>query len=49
MVNGVTRGDLKDFQARGGKLILFQGLADPIVPPRQTVDFYKRTTKEFGE
>ena len=26
---------------RGGKMIIYQGWADPIVPPLQTVAFYK--------
>ena len=47
-LDDVTTGDMSRFQARGGKLIMFQGWADPIVPPLQTVDFYKRLAKQFG-
>ena len=47
-VNGVTRGDLNAFRARGGKLVIYQGLADPLVPPGQTLDFYRKQEKEFG-
>lgn len=48
-VNGVLVGSLAEFRARGGKLILYQGLADPLVPPMQTVNFYAMTVKTFGK
>jgi feruloyl esterase len=48
IVNGAMTGDLSRFKARGGKLIIFQGWADPIVSPYQTVAFYKKLTKKFG-
>ena len=47
-LNGATAGDLAKFRDRGGKLIIFQGWADPIVPEFQTVDFYKKVVSEFG-
>jgi feruloyl esterase len=47
-VNGAVTGDVTKFHDRGGKLILFQGWADPIVPIGQTVDFYKGLTSKFG-
>ena len=47
-LNGAVTGDVAKFRDRGGKLILFQGLADPIVPIGQTVNFYKDLTNKFG-
>jgi feruloyl esterase len=47
-LNGVTTGDLAKFHDRGGKLIVFQGWADPIVPEFQTVDYYKKELSAFG-
>ena len=47
-LNGAVTGDVTKFRDRGGKLILFQGWADPIVPVGQTVDFYKGLTSKFG-
>lgn len=37
-VNGVST-DLKAFEARGGKLIVYHGLADSIVSPQSTMDY----------
>ena len=34
--------DLSAFHAAGGKLIQFHGLADPVVPPRESIDYYER-------
>ncbi len=34
-----TSGDLHAFKARGGKMILFQGLADPIAAPAETLNY----------
>jgi feruloyl esterase len=48
IVNGAMTGDFSRFKERGGKLIIFQGWADPIVAPYQTVDLYKKITAEFG-
>ena len=40
--------DLRAFARRGGKLILMHGLADPIVSPDSTVDYYKDVVAEMG-
>ena len=37
ILNGAATGDFSKFHARGGKLIIFQGWADPIVSPYQTI------------
>jgi len=47
-VNDATRGSLGTFRARGGKLILYHGLADTLVPPAQTVAFYDRQARALG-
>ncbi len=48
VLNSAVTGDVTKFHDRGGKLIFFQGWADPIVPIGQTVDFYKSLTAKFG-
>lgn len=47
-VNDATRGSLSAFAARGGKLIIFHGLADALVPPAQSVAFYQRHARQMG-
>ena len=47
-VNDATSGSLAAFEARGGKLIIYHGLADTLVPPGQTVAFYARQAREMG-
>lgn len=47
-VNDATRGSLRAFSASGGKLIIYHGLADSLVPPAQTVAFYKRQARAMG-
>jgi hypothetical protein len=48
ILNGATTGDLSQFHALGGKLLIFQGWADPIVSPYQTIAMYKGLTEKFG-
>lgn len=36
-----TSPNLRKFRSRGGKLILYHGLADPVVPPEDSVEYYK--------
>lgn len=40
--------DLSRFNAKGGKLIIYNGLADAIVPPFRTIDYYAAVTKAAG-
>lgn len=47
-VNDATRGNLRAFTALGGKLIIYHGLADSLVPPAQSVAFYERQARVFG-
>lgn len=48
IVNDATRGSLEAFVARGGKLIIYHGLADTLVAPSQSVTFYERQEQQFG-
>ena len=47
-LNGAATGDFSAFKARGGKLLIFQGWADPIVAPFQTIALYKGLSDKFG-
>jgi hypothetical protein len=47
-VNGAMTGDMSAFKARGGKLVVYQGWADPLVVPFQTVTLYNGLVKQFG-
>jgi pimeloyl-ACP methyl ester carboxylesterase len=40
--------DLSAFKARGGKLIMYHGLADPIVTPGNTIEYYSAVQKAAG-
>lgn len=48
VVNDATRGTLAPFAARGGKLIVFHGLADTLVAPGQSVAFFDRHAAQMG-
>lgn len=48
IVNDATRGSLSAFAARGGKLIVFHGLADTLVPPGQSAAFFDRHAAQMG-
>jgi feruloyl esterase len=40
--------DLTAFRDRGGKLILWHGLADQLIYPQGTMDYYKRVEQQMG-
>jgi Tannase and feruloyl esterase len=40
--------DLTPFKARGGKLLMFSGWADPVGPAMDAVNYYKRVEKTMG-
>ena len=40
--------DLRQFKAAGGKLLIYHGLADQLVLPGATVDFYKAVQRVMG-
>lgn len=44
-----TNADLSAFQAAGGKLILWHGLADPHIPPANTVALHKAMVAQMGQ
>jgi hypothetical protein len=43
-----TDPDLSAFRARGGKLLLFHGWADPIVTPQRTLDYFDAMRARMG-
>ncbi len=47
-VNGAAIADLSGFERRGGKLIIFHGLADSIVNPYATIAFYEKSAGKLG-
>lgn len=47
-VYGSSNPDLSMFNARGGRLIVFQGWADAIVTPFRAVDYYDAVIKAAG-
>jgi hypothetical protein len=47
-VLNATDADLRPFERRGGKLILYHGWNDAAVPPRGTIDYYMSVMKEMG-
>jgi feruloyl esterase len=40
--------DLTPFKKRGGKLLMYTGWADPVVPPQDTVAYYDGVVKVMG-
>ena len=40
--------DLSRFQNRGGKLLIYQGWADPVVPPEDTIRYYESLIRSAG-
>jgi hypothetical protein len=48
MFDTAADSTLAPFKARGGKLLLAHGMADPIFSPHDTVDYYERLTNEHG-
>lgn len=49
--NGLNSGndpDLRPFFSRKGKLIMYQGWADQIVPPQHSIDYYESVIEKVG-
>lgn len=40
--------DLSAFNARGGKLIMYHGLADVLIPPQGSINYYNRVANQMG-
>jgi feruloyl esterase len=47
-VIGSDDPDLTHFRDRGGKLILYHGLADQLIPAQGTVDYYQQVQQKMG-
>jgi feruloyl esterase len=43
-----TSTNLSAFKSRGGKLVMYTGLADPVVPPQDAINYYDAVTKAMG-
>lgn len=40
--------NLAEFAARGGKMLVYHGLADTLIPPQGTLNYYNRLTAKMG-
>jgi feruloyl esterase len=40
--------DMTPFRKRGGKLLMYTGWSDPVVPPQDTVGYYENVVKAMG-
>jgi feruloyl esterase len=47
-VIGTDNPDLSGFRDEGGKLMIFQGLADQLVPPQGTIDYFGKMQTMLG-
>jgi feruloyl esterase len=47
-VLNANNADLSAFQRLGGKLIMYQGWADPLVSPQDLIDYYLRAVAKSG-
>jgi len=43
-----TDADLKKFQSRGGKLIMYHGWSDPAIPAANAIDYYESVASKIG-
>jgi feruloyl esterase len=43
-----TDPDLSSFQARGGKIVMYFGWADPALAPFMGVDYYEKVEEQMG-
>jgi len=46
---GTDNPDLTRFRDRGGKVIIYHGMADQLIPAAGTIDYYKRVQQQMGE
>ena len=47
-VIGTDDPDLTRFRDRGGRVIIYHGLADQLIPAAGTIDYYKRVQQRMG-
>ena len=45
----MSKTDLAAFRRHGGKILLFHGLSDQIIPAQSTVDYYRRVVATMGQ
>ncbi len=43
-----TASDLRAFRQHGGKLLMYHGWADPVVPAEDSIDYYESVRKDLG-
>jgi len=48
-ITDATDPDLRPFLSRGGKLIMLHGLADEVISPNSTIDYYQRVISTVGQ
>ena len=48
-VIGTDNPDLRRFRDRGGKMIIYHGLADQLIPAAGSIHYYKRVQEEMGD
>ena len=48
IVIGTDNPDLSRFRDHGGRLVLWHGLADQLITPEGTIDYYTRLTQQMG-
>jgi tannase/feruloyl esterase len=44
-----NNADLSPFQSAGGKLLMYQGWADPLISPQDLIDYYLRVMAQQGK
>jgi feruloyl esterase len=47
-IYNATSTDLKEYKAEGGKIIMYHGWADSIVPPTRTIAYYESVAAAMG-
>ncbi len=48
IVLGTDSPDLARFRDRGGKVIIYHGMADQLIPAAGTIDYYRRVQQQMG-
>lgn len=48
-LNNANDPNIKPFLSRGGKLLIYHGYADQIVPPQNSINYYNSVVKTLGQ
>jgi feruloyl esterase len=48
-IHNALNPDLSRFKKHGGKLIIYNGWADPVVPPMRIIDYYEKVQATVGD